>query len=87
MRSAETPSAIGYINTIDASRSGNFKPNDNLMIVDFERAEIQHRQPLQPITTNQRRKRKRSSNKLEGSANNDYEGEIGVILQCFRRFG
>jgi hypothetical protein len=63
------------------------KPNDNLMIVDFERAKIQHRQPLQPITTNHRRKRKRASSKLEGCTNNDYEGEMGLIFQCFRRFG
>jgi hypothetical protein len=63
------------------------KPNDNLMIVDFERAEIQHRQPLQPISTNYRKKRKWASNKLERSGSNGYEGEIGIIFQCFRRFG
>jgi hypothetical protein len=63
------------------------KPNDNLMVVDFERAEIQHRRPLQPINTNHRRKRKRASNKLEGSGSNEYEREMGVIFQCFRKFG
>jgi hypothetical protein len=63
------------------------KPNDSLLIVDFERAEIQHRQPLQPINTNYRRKRKRASNRLEGSGSNEYEGEMGIIFQCFRRFG
>jgi hypothetical protein len=61
--------------------------NDKLIVVDFERAEIQDRQVLQPISANYAsRKRKRAVCKLEDDVSDKYKGEQRCIIKCFAKF-